>query len=272
MFTELNNILLYEQGNTPSGKLISIFQDFRSDSSYLIHHFLTYFLKAGDSVCLVGLAQSFGHYNNVGQKLGLNLKALRDDGKVVFIEGLRLCGNTLIGEDRQDVGSCGDSDYEKMFDGLVYDKSKNSLRPIYSYLSSKVKQLQDSGNRKTHIIFDDISILLALGVESRSLMVFIDYLQTLLSSSGNVVVRGLMDEDMAEDELVAKYLYHKSHATLVTRGLASGYCKDVHGQIEIKVKEPSAGHPQNQKSTRMQYKVQDKNVHFFASGTSSAVL
>jgi hypothetical protein len=43
-------------------------------------------------------------------------------------------------------------------------------------------------------------------------------------------------------------------------------------QIDIKVKEPSEGHPQSQISTRMQYKVLDKNVNFFAAGTSAAVL
>jgi KaiC/GvpD/RAD55 family RecA-like ATPase len=234
MFTELNNILLYEQGNTPVGKLISIFQDFNSDSAYLIHHFLSYFLKAGDNVCLVGLAQSFGHYNNVCQKLGLNLKTLRDDGKLVFIEGLRLCGNSLIAEEKQGLdNNAENSDDEQMFDRIVQRKSIDGLHSVYAFISSKIKKLQEDGNHKTHVIIDDISILLAIGVESKAIIVLIDYLQSFLFSCGcgNLVVRGLMDDDADEDDLLGKYLCHKSNVTLITRGLASGYCKDVHGQV-----------------------------------------
>ncbi|XP_021112433.1 elongator complex protein 6 isoform X2 [Heterocephalus glaber] len=71
MFPELNNLLNTTPDKAEQGKL-TLLCDAKTDGSFLVHHFLSFYLKANCKVCFVALVQSFSHYNIVGQKLGWN--------------------------------------------------------------------------------------------------------------------------------------------------------------------------------------------------------
>uniref|UniRef100_A0A6I8PBL4 Uncharacterized protein n=1 Tax=Ornithorhynchus anatinus TaxID=9258 RepID=A0A6I8PBL4_ORNAN len=68
MFPELNNLLDAAPGKPEEGKL-TLLCDVKTDGSFLVHHFLSFYLRAGCKVCFVALLQSFSHYNIVAQKL-----------------------------------------------------------------------------------------------------------------------------------------------------------------------------------------------------------
>lgn len=159
MFPELNNLLSITPDRTEQGKL-TLLCDAKTDGSFLVHHFLSFYLKANCKVCFVALVQSFSHYNIVGQKLG-NVVA------------------------------------------LVHD------------------------------------------------------------------TEGAEDE---ENNILLNGLSHQSHLILRTQGLATGFCKDVHGQLSILWRRSSQPTAQRARSLTYQYKIQDKNVSFFAKGMSRAVL
>ncbi|XP_077846935.1 elongator complex protein 6 isoform X10 [Macaca mulatta] len=88
MFVELNNLLNTTPDRAEQGKL-TLLCDAKTDGSFLVHHFLSFYLKANCKVCFVALFQSFSHYNIVGQKLGVNLTVARERGQLVFLEGLK---------------------------------------------------------------------------------------------------------------------------------------------------------------------------------------
>ncbi|XP_078206814.1 elongator complex protein 6 isoform X8 [Callithrix jacchus] len=88
MFPELNNLLNTTPDRAEQGKL-TLLCDAKTDGSFLVHHFLSFYLKANCKVCFVALIQSFSHYNIVGQKLGVNLTMARERGQLVFLEGLK---------------------------------------------------------------------------------------------------------------------------------------------------------------------------------------
>uniref|UniRef100_A0A8C5K989 Elongator complex protein 6 n=2 Tax=Jaculus jaculus TaxID=51337 RepID=A0A8C5K989_JACJA len=88
MFPELNNLLNTSPDRAEQGKL-TLLCDTNTDGSFLVHHFLSFYLKANCKVCFVALVQSFSHYNIVGQKLGVSLTAARERGQLVFLEGLK---------------------------------------------------------------------------------------------------------------------------------------------------------------------------------------
>ncbi|KAM5157522.1 LOW QUALITY PROTEIN: elongator complex protein 6 [Mantella aurantiaca] len=92
MFPELQNALSAER---PQFTLIT---DWKTDGSFLLHHFLSYYLKSRCRVIFVALAQSFSHYNLVAQKLGVNLVSARDEGQLVFLEGLKSYTGLLFSE------------------------------------------------------------------------------------------------------------------------------------------------------------------------------
>ncbi|XP_070633340.1 elongator complex protein 6 isoform X3 [Bos indicus] len=88
MFPELNNLL----NTTPEGaeqEKLTLLCDAKTDGSFLVHHFLSFYLKANCKVCFVALVQSFSHYNMVGQKLGVSLTTARERGQLVVLEGLK---------------------------------------------------------------------------------------------------------------------------------------------------------------------------------------
>ncbi|XP_073667200.1 elongator complex protein 6 isoform X2 [Tursiops truncatus] len=159
MFPELNNLLNTTPDQAEQGKL-TLLCDAKTDGSFLVHHFLSFYLKANCKVCFVALIQSFSHYNIVGQKLG-NVVAL----------------------------------------------------------------VHDSG-----------------------------------------------DAEDEENDILLNGLGHQSHLILRAEGLATGFCKDVHGQLRILWRRPSEPTAQRDRSLTYQYKIQDKNVSFFAKGMSPAVL
>ncbi|XP_078008582.1 elongator complex protein 6 isoform X2 [Phascolarctos cinereus] len=100
MFPELNN-LLNVSPEKPEQGTFTLLCDAKTDGSFLVHHFLSFYLKANCKVCFVALLQSFSHYNIVGQKLGVNLIAARDRGQLVFLEGLKSTVEVLFGSEEQ---------------------------------------------------------------------------------------------------------------------------------------------------------------------------
>ncbi|XP_010218180.1 PREDICTED: elongator complex protein 6 [Tinamus guttatus] len=86
-------LLLSSQGK------FTLLRDTRTDGSFLVHHFLSFYLRAGCKVCFVALLQSFSHYNIVAQKLGVNLTAAKERGQLVFLEGLGSCLDVVFGEE-----------------------------------------------------------------------------------------------------------------------------------------------------------------------------
>ncbi|XP_030324535.1 elongator complex protein 6, partial [Calypte anna] len=91
---------------------------------------------------------------------------------------------------------------------------------------------------------------------------------------GNVVVlvHSNLESEDEEKELVVTSLCHHSDLILWVEGLLTGFCKDVHGQIKI-IRRVSLELTGEQDQVKIyQYKIQDKNVTFFAPGLSAAVL
>ncbi|XP_027765199.1 elongator complex protein 6-like, partial [Empidonax traillii] len=68
MFAELNELLGASPQRPEPGKF-TLLRDTRTDGSFLVHHFLSFYLRAGCKVCFVALLQSFSHYSIVAQKL-----------------------------------------------------------------------------------------------------------------------------------------------------------------------------------------------------------
>ncbi|XP_039225522.1 elongator complex protein 6-like [Crotalus tigris] len=68
MFAALNELLgvSLEQ---PERSQLTLLCATKTDAGFLVHHFLSFYLRAGCKVCFLALAQSFSHYSFVAQKL-----------------------------------------------------------------------------------------------------------------------------------------------------------------------------------------------------------
>ncbi|XP_069778252.1 elongator complex protein 6 isoform X1 [Narcine bancroftii] len=270
MFHELNNILSSTPETCEQGISI-LLCDKQTDGGFLVHHFLSFYLKGGCKVCFLGLLQSFNHYTLVAQKLGINLPAAREKGQLVFLEGLRSSLDVLLGDEQ-------DSLLQKSSPLQFLSSPSATLQPLYQFICAAV--LETSETTRTWkfpvLIIDDLSVLLSLGVTTENILNFMHYCTATLCSKmkGNIVVLVRDTEDLEDEEnnSVVKSLSYHSHLILQTEGLATGYCKDIHGQLKITWRTLAPVKAEKNITKIFQYKIQDKNVAFFARGTSSAVL
>ncbi|TRZ10753.1 hypothetical protein HGM15179_016347 [Zosterops borbonicus] len=266
MFAELNE-LLGASPERPDAGQFTLLRDTRTDGSFLVHHFLSFYLRAGCKVCFVALLQSFSHYSIVAHKLGVSLAAAKERGQLVFLEGLKSCLDLLFGEEEQP----GQPSPLQFLSGSCRD-----LRALFDFVRVSLAPAEGDSWKGPVLLVDDLSVLLSLGAAPVAVLDFIHYCRVSVCCQlkGNIVVLVHSNEDSEdeENELVVNSLCHHSDLILWAEGLATGFCKDVHGQIKI-IKRLSLRQAAGQDLVQTyQYKIQDRNVTFFARGLSSAVL
>ncbi|XP_061442996.1 elongator complex protein 6 isoform X2 [Rhineura floridana] len=230
MFAELNELLGVSVEKPEQGKFTLLCAD-KTDASFLLHHFLSFYLKAGCKVCFVALLQSFSHYNIVAQKLGVSLTAAKERGQLVFLEGLKSSNDVLFGQQQMGEASpfqfiSGDGSNLK----VLYEFVRTALSPVAAAVGDSWKC--------PVLIVDNLSVLLSLGVKLVDVLDFIHYCRVTVIAQlkGNlaVMVQSSADSEDEENELLVKALHHQSNWVLSAEGLATGYCKDVHGQRNVK--------------------------------------
>lgn len=275
MFTELNSILNTSPDSITQGEFI-LLSDRQNDASFLIHHFLSFYLRARCKVCFLGLVQSFSHYSAVSQRLGVSLTQAKEKGQLVFLEGLKESLSILNPQE----GIPGSQALDFLRDPAI------GLRSLYEFVRSSLTSSTDCSEDEAEkwgppvLLVDDLSVLLSLGVSAGAVMDFSHYCRATVCSQlqGNMVMlvrcNGEEEEDEGDDEgseQLLKGLTHQCSLTLHVQGLPTGYCRDIHGQLEVCWRRKQCDGQHTQKKL-FQYKVHDKGASFFARGTSSAVL
>lgn len=275
MFTELNSILGTDPVTFTQGEFVVI-SDRKSDASFLIHHFLSFYLRAQCKVLFVGLVQSLNHYSAVSQRLGVSLVQAKEKGQLVFLEGLNESLSVLIPQESHEDSCAMD---------FLRDPAAG-LRSLYESIQSSVNGLGDGEVGSVGdwgppvLLVDDLSVLLSLGVTAGAVLDFSHYCRTTICTKlqGNLVMLTRCDGEDAEEEgdddgpvRLLKGLTHQCSLTLHVQGLPTGFCKDIHGQVEVCWRRKQ-GNGQHIHRKVFQYKVHDKGASFFARGTSSAVL
>ncbi|XP_026226025.1 elongator complex protein 6 [Anabas testudineus] len=276
MYTELNSILNTTPDSFTQGGFILV-SDRHSDASFLIHHFLSFYLRARCRVCFLGLVQSFSHYSAISQRLGVSLAQAKEKGQLIFFEGLKESLSVLIPQEASTASQAVD---------FLRDPTVG-LRSLYEFVRSSLSSF-GGGEEVTDgaeewgspvLLVDDLSVLLSLGLSVGAVLDFTHYCRATVCSQlqGNMVMLvrcdGQEEEDSGDEgsERLLKGLTHQCSLSLHVQGLPTGYCRDIHGQVEVCWRRRQGDGPHTQKKL-FQYKVHDKGASFFARGTSSAVL
>ncbi|XP_064911130.1 elongator complex protein 6 isoform X3 [Columba livia] len=199
---------------------------------------------------------------------GVSLAAAKERGQLVFLEGLRSCLDLLFGEEEEQPAQPSPLQF--------ISGSASDLRALFDFVRTSLTPSDSDSWKGPVLLVDDLSVLLGLGAAPVAVLDFIHYCRVTVCSrlQGNIVVLVHSNEDSEdeENELVVNALCHHSDLILWAEGLATGFCKDVHGQIKI-IKRLSLELTGEQDQVQIyQYKIQDKNVTFFARGLSAAVL
>lgn len=263
MFSELNVLLKWDVSSLPKGKCV-IIQESDADGSFLMHHFLSSYLRGGFSVCFLALAQTFSHYSAVAQRLGLDLNAAKESGQLHFIDGLG-CSLELM----HDGKGCNEQQNPLIATRMKDGTTKELFCQIKETLSSSVNGDSDT----SLLLIDDLSLLVSLGLKPIQVDQLVHYCMATLPSTTLVALTH--NDTSVEDEeytTLATHLRHRADIVLVVEGLSSGYCKDVHGQLSITNRMSDDAISGRRQHKAFHYKVLDKTVNFFPIGTSAAVL
>ncbi|KAM9573451.1 elongator complex protein 6 isoform 3-T4 [Guaruba guarouba] len=199
---------------------------------------------------------------------GVSLTAAKERGQLVFLEGLKSCLDLWFGEQEEQSGQANPLQF--------ISKSTSDLRALFDFVQVSLTPASSDSWKGPVLLVDDLSVLLSLGATPVAVLDFIHYCRVVVCSQlkGNIVVLVHSNEDSEdeENELVVNSLCHHSDLILWVEGLATGFCKDVHGQIKITRRVSLELTGEQDVVQIYQYKIQDKNVTFFARGLSAAVL
>merc|ERR1712227_870353 len=241
---------------------ILLSQDSNTDGTFILQHIISLYLRAGGAVCVLGFEQTFGHYNNIASKLGLNLNQLRNDGRFIFVDGMKEVRECML----RNISTVKNAEGRDIF------TTEQSMKGWYDLIHTAITPLLTESDRPLLMLIDNLSILLHLGAKSHELNLLQLYLYSLLQAHAGhktllVGMRGSADDD--ECQRLRLSMQHASSTTVHINQLSTGYSTDVHGQLSLYERSPTSTLPSER---CWQYKITDKNVQFFPLGMSSAVI
>ncbi|KAG0368335.1 hypothetical protein BC939DRAFT_463215 [Gamsiella multidivaricata] len=256
----------------PPGIFLSISDTQASDGNFLLHHFISNYIKADHNVILVGLAGILVHYTMVGRKLGVNLTAARTKGNFHFVDGLTQLTDYAV-PNKEFLPKAAETKPSTEATSTSVSTTTSSptstiSRPptaasaatttpaalpiVLSYspkLSDFYRALEDlinytvsksNGNgqgKQLCLILDDLSVLLNCGWPCRDVLALVRYLKLLVAKvNGSLITLvhadAVLAEEVSQDGLV-KGVFYEADYIIDVRGLDSGGSRDVHGQLSL---------------------------------------
>lgn len=240
-----------------------------TSASPLITHLMTTSLADNEPVCLVLLHNTFGHYCNISNKMGFNLRQYVEQGHLRIIEGLKLISDILTPD-----GVCTDSHPFS----FIQKSQRYNLYNLYSHIRQIVMPWKEAG-KKVHIIIENLTCFLSLGVNTEQIVSFAHYCRNLTRKnvpvaidSGSLVVVATVDEDDYAAMQVTDFLKQMASIHIAVRGLHTGQAREVHGNLQLSYFDSKCPTQCLPTVLHMQYKMEEKNMKLFALGMSANTL
>lgn len=222
-------------------RIISIKENDKADSNFILTHLIKQILYENNKICLVNLHNPLEHYQNVGKKLGYDLSKALKDNTIKIIEPL----NDIV----DNIGL--EEDY------LQEDK-ESIVKCLYFDIKKNLDELIHGSESQAYLIIDDVSHLLDLGVELTLVVNFVNYCANLINNDKISVVLNSHTSSKT-DEIICSNLQYIADVHVEVSALKTGQSTDVTGLITI---EKLSG------KNQYHYKAFDRGVKTFHPGES----
>ncbi|KDR22573.1 elongator complex protein 6 [Zootermopsis nevadensis] len=244
------------------GKLIAVEENHGSNGNFVLNCLIAEQIQKGGGVCLVALHNSFGHYHNIGTKLGYNLRQLQEKGRVESIEILKLLN-----------GSLNTAHEDGSEQNILFGSEEDTVRNIFHLIEEKIKKILQN-IKPVSLVIDDLSDLLCLGIPLKEVLSLLQYCRTLLDSQPglSLVVLTHVAEGDEQQNLLTAGLCHVADMTVSICGLKTGQSSDVSGAMKVihrRWDESAVAHEWNRQNL-YHFKLLDRQVKVFAPGTASS--
>jgi len=260
MFVEFNSHTGLDSSDL-SHEFITI-TDTDIDANFLLHHFLSHFLQKhqqGGKATLLAFAHTLAHYTSAVHKIGSNLHTYITRKQLQYVDGLRMLFDGFM---------CRDGDDTAIASHLFTSTTSNtSLKQLFHLLNAMSSSTHDEDG-PILIVVDDLCSLINIGVPAQAVSDFLHYCKTLttrVERDISFVFLTHADSDDPEYTLVHELLRQYTSMEVNVRALKSGYSKELSGDMNICWNKHNV-------DKHLHFKLLDKDVKFYAPGTSSAVL
>jgi len=261
MFEELNRLTGWSLSCLPAHQSILI-SGKDVDASFLLHHFISMFLKASQAVLLITAAQVESHYSVVCGKFGVSFEKCKNANKLFIIDLLQ----ERLRDYLQD--SCPTVDANN--ESRSAEAGTELALTLCQRIRAEVHRL--SGEGQVLVVLDDITILPNIGIEVGEVANLARSMRLLCQTMPCVFLTQLQLNGFANmDSTLYPICKVNCTSEFSVEGLETGYSKDVHGKVSVVIKEGDCVVDVAKHFTR-QYKLSDRNLNLFAAGMSQAVL
>jgi hypothetical protein len=209
MFSDLQNIIDFDTFNTH----FTFIESNNIDGSFLIHHLLSYCIKREHQTLFLTIAQTLSHYKSIQVKLGNSTKLTKliEKNVITHVDCLKFSNNFL---------NDTTNDENFFLNQLLNEVNQQFLKCLdYKYL-----------------IIDDLTTAYLL-TNKKCYKKFYEFIFNIKNNHPNVKIVLYMqsfdnNDDMNLSHLVKDFAYLADLYFKVDQ-LATGYSKDIHGQVNI---------------------------------------
>ncbi|KAJ9573443.1 hypothetical protein L9F63_009171 [Diploptera punctata] len=240
-----------------TGKLISVEECHGSNANFVLVCLISQQIQKDCGICLVTLHNSFGHFHNVGTKLGYNLQQLEDKGSVETVEMLNLLNSSF-----------------DTSENYLFKNTEDIVKDLFIKIREKIEKLMET-RKNVCLIVEDISDFLLLGIPVKDVLSFFQYCRVLLDSLEglSVVILTHVAEGDEEQCIVATSVSHVADTVVTISSLKTGQSNDVSGVLKIVHRNLEKSIPNHDWNAQNLYhfKLLDRQVKVFAPGTAPSL-
>ncbi|XP_074106254.1 elongator complex protein 6 [Cotesia typhae] len=262
-----------------NGKLIMIDERHGTDANFVINTVLSKSLEEGRAICLVLFHNTFGHYHNIGMKLGYNLTVLRERGEVTVVEPMKsiVCNIEELGHDSVDPST---SELEERLRDTFINNTQipdplklddNVIQHLFTSLRHQYYETKKIRESVT-IIIDEITHLFDLNLSLKEVWLYTKYLRSLMESEPTLALCVMghsyqTDADNCYPNIIVQVIRRMSHLFVITEPLKTGYANDISGNMHVqwRVAAIRKQHHWSERTT-YQYKLLDRQIKLFTPG------
>ena len=242
MFSELDDLLQLDISNH---NVLAVTEQPPADAGFFMCHLINRALRASMMVRVFSLDKPASHYRHLCVKCSIDVRQAETNGSLGFVDGADLILRAL-----------------RSGSGLLEANEPLPVRFVFEKLTSSVEW---GVGQRGLLVLDDLSALLALGCPPSDILLLVQNLLTWCRKQ-DVMLAILMSGDTVDKgvQQLAAAVAGCADLAVTVRGLSSGHCAEVTGELELR--RPGST------TLLRQFKAEDRNVRIFAAGMSRAVL
>ncbi|XP_014220143.1 elongator complex protein 6 [Trichogramma pretiosum] len=251
---------------TTSGSLIFIEEHHQSDANFVLQAIIAHCKEKNHMLNLVLFHNTFGHFHNVGMKLGYNLK--KDlNNTVNVIEPLKVISKNIHLQNSDNIKENLEFD--------ITNKSTHLVNQLVQIIKDEcISKAKEMSEQKVYLIIDDLSHLFDVGLNVQDIWYFIRCIRSFINDEPLLtlcVTSHVFDSSLefCETNIIANVLKHSADLVIVVRPLETGQSREISGKLAVYWKSESERlrFKWSEEMTYL-YKLHDREVKLFAPGSS----